>query len=196
MNNKTEQFSEEQLERIGNTIIYLLSKINDVPKTKLLKLLYILDEESIKRSGMPFLNLKYKVWHLGPVPERIFSDISSNEISDEVIMLRDYISIKKENKDGTYYNIESEFCSDEFSKSDIKFLNEIIEKFGKLTAKQLVAYTHREGTLWSKIAKNQDLLVKFETKEKTYTDFEIDLTELIKGDKVKEAMHKEYQIFN
>jgi uncharacterized phage-associated protein len=189
---KNEQFSDEQLEKIGNTIIYLLNKISNMPKTKLLKLLYILDEEAMKRSGMPFLNLNYKVWHLGPVAEEIFNDLSS----DEITLLSKYISIKETAAKATYYNAEKEFCSDEFSKSDIKFLDEIIKDFGSFSAEELVKYTHREGTIWHKIAKNEGLTEVFNNKKRLSSDFDIDLTELIKGDKRKEAMYKEYQLFN
>ena len=63
------KFSSEQLEKIGNTVVYLADRIENLSKTKLLKLLYILDEISIKKSGIPMLNLKYKVWKFGPVSE-------------------------------------------------------------------------------------------------------------------------------
>lgn len=55
------KLSEEQIDKIGNSIIYFLQKIEDLSKTKVLKLLYILDELSIKKSGIPFFNLKYKL---------------------------------------------------------------------------------------------------------------------------------------
>ena len=54
-------FDKEQLSKIGNALIYLSSNINRLPKTKALKLIYILDELSIKQSGIPFFNLQYKV---------------------------------------------------------------------------------------------------------------------------------------
>ena len=43
-----------QVEKIGNTVVYLSQKIPTLKKTKLLKLLYILDEISIKKTGIPF----------------------------------------------------------------------------------------------------------------------------------------------
>ncbi len=58
-------YSQEQTSKIGNTVVYLASNVENSSKTKLLKLLYLLDEISIKTSGIPFLNLQYKdmeVW--------------------------------------------------------------------------------------------------------------------------------------
>lgn len=57
------KLSEEQIDKIGNSIIYFSQKIEDLSKTKVLKLLYILEELSIKKSGIPFFNLKYKLWN-------------------------------------------------------------------------------------------------------------------------------------
>jgi len=80
-------YTREQIEKIGNSIVYLSSKIDKISKTKLLKLLYVLDEISIKRSGIPFLNLKYKVWKFGPVADDLFVEFSSSPS-----MLKDFIN--------------------------------------------------------------------------------------------------------
>jgi len=192
MKNKYEQFSEEQLEKVGNTIIYLLNKIDDVPKTKLLKLLYILDEEAVKRSGRPFLNLHYKVWHLGPVAEEIFNDLSS----DEVTLLSEYISIKERPDKATYYKAEKAFCDDEFSNNDIKLLDEIIDKFGHFTSKELVKYTHREGSLWNKIAEENGILKELENEQIPSTNLKIDLSRLIENDEFKKSIFNQYKLYN
>lgn len=47
------KFSDDQLDKIGNALIYLADKLPQLTKTKLLKLLYIMDEISIKKSGIP-----------------------------------------------------------------------------------------------------------------------------------------------
>ncbi len=72
--------------KIGNTIIYFSQHIDQLSKTKLLKLLYILDEISISRSGIPVLNLKFKAWKFGPVSEDLFIELSS-----ELSFLKDFL---------------------------------------------------------------------------------------------------------
>jgi uncharacterized phage-associated protein len=67
-------------------LIYLSQKMGELSKTKALKLLYILDELAIKKSGIPFFNLKYKVWKFGPVSEEIFIDLSS-----DISLLKGYV---------------------------------------------------------------------------------------------------------
>ena len=56
------------MQKIGNALVYLSSHISDLSKTKLLKLVYLLDEVSIRKSGVPIFNLTYKVWKFGPEP--------------------------------------------------------------------------------------------------------------------------------
>lgn len=131
------KLSENQIDKLGNTLIYLLENVPDVSKTKLLKLVYILDEFSIKKSGIPFLNLGYKVWQFGPVSEELFI-----ELSDEPILLNGYI----QNKGNGTFKAVKPFSDDEFSDNDMELLDEIIANFGSRTATELVNYTHRKNT--------------------------------------------------
>jgi uncharacterized phage-associated protein len=146
------KYSPRQLEKNGHTVIYLSQKIPSLSKTKLLKPLYILEEISTKKSGLPFLNLKYKVWKFGPVSEEIFIDLSS-----ETTLLSKYI--KSNNNEGV-----SEICpkiafsDDEFSDNDIELMNFVIEKYGNSSAKELVSYTHRVNSPWHSTAKENSLL--------------------------------------
>ncbi|MDI9605335.1 MAG: DUF4065 domain-containing protein, partial [Bacteroidota bacterium] len=82
------KLTDEQLDKVGNAMVFLSRGIPDISKTKLLKLMYMLDEISIIRSGIPFFNLQYKVWKLGPVTEEIFI-----ELSDELTWLDKYVKV-------------------------------------------------------------------------------------------------------
>ncbi len=48
-------------------------------KTKLLKLLYLLEERSFLLFGTPFLGLDFEVWKLGPVPKEIYGTITESD---------------------------------------------------------------------------------------------------------------------
>ena len=81
----------DEINKIGNTIVYLAQNIPQLSKTKLLKLLYLLDEVSIKEFAIPFLNLEYYVWQAGPVATEIFGEISQDfesSILDQFLRLR------------------------------------------------------------------------------------------------------------
>ena len=154
------KFNETQLDKIGNSVVYLSKNIPQLSKTKLLKLLYILDELSIKKSGIPFLNLKYKVWKFGPVSEELFIDLSS-----ETKILEGFIQ-KNSDEGVNYITPIVEFNDDEFSDNDIELMDYVIENFGNKTAKELIKYTHRKNSPWYNTAKENDVLELLEYLEK------------------------------
>lgn len=171
-------YSVDTISKIGNAIIYLAERIPDLGKTKLLKLLYLLEEHSILYNKSPFFGLEFEVWHLGPVAKDIFIEF------DEPNMLDEYISINKYADTGYKTSIikpKKEFDDSEFSDNDILLLDKIIDNFGSNTAKQLVDITHRKGSLWHKAADENKLLEHFEKKSIISTPIKIDLSELISG---------------
>jgi uncharacterized phage-associated protein len=180
------KFDSSQIEKIGNTVVYLSEKISLLSKTKLLKILYILDEISIKKSGIPFLNLKYKVWKFGPVSEELFIDLSS-----EPKILENYI--EKKNEDGVdFIKAITKFNDDEFSDNDIDLMEYVIQKFGGMSAKELVTYTHRLNSPWYNTAKEHDILDLLETEAINNTDLVIDMSQLVFHDEIKREIYSDY----
>lgn len=49
-----ENLSIEQIEKIGNAVIYFSTRVSELTKTKLLKLLFLLEEHSIKNMANLF----------------------------------------------------------------------------------------------------------------------------------------------
>ncbi len=180
------RFSEVQLNKIGNCVVYLSSKISHLSKTKLLKLLYILDELSIKKSGIPFLNLKYKVWKFGPVSEELFIDLSS-----EIKILERFIQ-KKHEDNVNYITPIADFNDDEFSDNDIELMDYVIEKFGGKTSNELIGYTHRKNSPWYKTAKDKNVLELLEKEIINNTEYLIDMEQLIYHDSRKREIYNDF----
>ncbi len=178
------KFSSEQLEKIGNTVVYLADRIENLSKTKLLKLLYILDEISIKKSGIPMLNLKYKVWKFGPVSEELFIDLSSEPTLLEKFIDRDI--------EGNFIVSKVKFNEDEFSENDIDLMNLVIEKYGDKTAKELISYTHRVNAPWHNTAMEKAVLELLENEIINNTEYIIDMSSIILHDERKLDIYKEY----
>lgn len=180
------RLSDDQIDKVGNSIIYLSEKIGDLSKTKALKLIYILDELSIKKSGIPFFNLTYKVWKFGPVSEEIFIDLSS-----EITLLKKYV--KRTSEEGvTLIKPIVEFNDDEFSDNDIDLLDFVIEKFGNISAKDLIYYTHRKNSPWHNTAKENSVLELLEKEEINNTELIIDMGSLINHDERKKNIYSEF----
>lgn len=175
------------LDKIGNTIIFLADRINDLSKTKLLKILYLLDEFSIKQSGIPFLDLKYEVWQHGPVAQEIFVDLS-----DEPVLLKEFIGISQaDNK--TYIHSKKEFCDDEFSQNELDLLEKLTNAVVSKPAYVLVNYTHKKDSLWYNTANRHNLLELFENGLKNSSNIELDFDEILQDDPVKRAIYNHHK---
>jgi len=184
-------YSPDQISKIGNTVVFLAEKIENLSKTKILKLLYILDELSIKKSGIPFLNLKYKVWKFGPVSEDIFIDLSTSPT-----ILKGYIERSLSTEGKTVITSLVKFEDDEFSQNDIDLLNIVTSEFGNKTAKELISYTHREKSPWHNTAKENSILELLEKEVISNTEYVIDLSELVNHDSRKKELYNDYIAFN
>lgn len=186
-------FTKDQKEKIGNSIIYFSDNIDNLSKTKLLKLLYLLEELSVKSFGIPFLNIDYKVWKYGPVNFDIFAELSEPDI------FKNYFKIAQTESGECYISPKKKFNDDEFSGNEIMLMDIIIKKYGKLSAKSLVNICHKKDTLWYKIASENNLFELFNKNQVKSTDFLIDLSNYIKEDKSKFSAytsHKEFLSFS
>jgi len=163
-------YSRSDIEKIGNAIIYFAERIPDLSKTKLLKLLYLLEESFVKKYQLPFLNLEFEVWQAGPVSRDIFIDLS-----DEPLLLKDFISVEKKD-DATFIRPVAGFSDDEFSDNEMEMLDLVVEHFGSKTASDLVKRTHQKNSNWYNIAKEKGLLILFENRLTNSSDEKIDLT--------------------
>lgn len=179
-------YSKEQIDKIGNTVVYLTEKIKNASKTKIIKLLYILDEISIKKSGIPFLNLEYKVWKFGPVANDIFVEFSSAPS-----LLREYIIRSTTVEGHDYISPKQAFKDDEFSQNELDLLDFVIAKFKDYTSDDLIAYTHRKNSPWYNTAVKNSVLELLENEKISTTDFVIDMSELVSYDDRKLNIYRE-----
>ncbi|WP_319589276.1 Panacea domain-containing protein [uncultured Draconibacterium sp.] len=174
-------YSKSEIEKIGNTIIFLAERIPDLSKTKLLKLLYLAEEVYARKSHLPFLGLEFQVWQAGPVARDIFI-----ELSDEPNLLKNHIELNKTNE-ATYIQNKAKFNDDEFNDSELELLNFIVARFGGKSASELVTITHRKNSNWFRVASEKNLLTLFENGLTNSSDEKIDFT--------REMNEREKEIF-
>lgn len=168
-------FTKDQIDKIGNTIIYLSKNIIDLNKTKILKILFLLEEASIKKFGFPFFGIDFQIWRLGPVPKDIFIDLS-----EEVPMLLSSY-VKRDENNPLNFNGIADFNDDEFSDDDMEILK-IISTFSKnKTASELVNYTHNHNSLWRKSAMQNGVLELLEQGLTNSTEYTIDFSLLFEN---------------
>lgn len=167
-------------EKIGNILILLSSKIQPLYHTKLLKLLFLIDERSINETGMPITWLDYKAWKLGPVSPEIYDLRFLN------CPYQEYVNIIREDQ-GTRIIPAVDFDDAVMSDYDMSILNEIISKYQYTPAAELVNLTHEPDGLWNKTIKKYNIVFD----EIGISPYDIDLTESIKDDSTKLLQYNE-----
>lgn len=164
-------YSKEVISKVGNAMVYMAEHVPELSKTKLLKLLYLLEEESVKKNKLPFFGIPFEIWQAGPVANPVFFDLGM----DTPALFADFITtIRKEN--ATYILSVAPFDSGEFSDNDLAVMDDVIKTYGHWTAFYLVEYLHGERTAWYKKAKETGLLEAFEKEMTNRSDYEIDFT--------------------
>lgn len=169
------KYSEENISRIGNAAIYIAEHTSDLSKTKLLKLLYLMEERSALKYQQPFLGISYEVWQAGPVAKDIYIDLS-----DGAVLLSKYVKTElvklDDGRDAQYIHPVAAFNDDDFSAYEIRLMDEVLKEYGNKTATELVDIVHQKNTLWYQIAKEKGLLEPFRNHECNNSDYVIDFT--------------------
>lgn len=181
-------FRSQLNSKIGNLLNYLSTRIPHLSMTKALKLLYLIDETSYMRTGVPVTWLDYKVWEMGPVAEELYNELRFDQklvMHNKPLSLERYIQTEK--KEGPEGQVQvtllpnGNYSLDEFAAFEIELIENIVDRFGSYTAKQLIQLLHEKNTLWHKCVSDNELQLNFKVYSKK-SNHTIDFSELIKDD--------------
>ena len=165
------RFSEPSRQKLGNTVLYIAQHAKYPYKTEILKLLYLMEELSVRQYNTPFLGIPFSVWRLGPVSVDVFE-----ELSDGPVILGDFITLQFNGQGLRVTPVaDREFNDDEFSDNDITVMEKVMKKYGDMDSEALIALTHKEGSLWYETAKEHGLLQDFEQKRANSSNIVIDM---------------------
>lgn len=185
-------FRSQLNNKIGNLLNYLSTRIPNLSMTKALKLLYLIDETAYMRTGVSVTWLDYKVWEMGPVAEELYNELRYDQSllqNGEPLNLESFIQTEKTEGFGGQTQIiirpKGQYRLEEFSAYEKELLDNVIDKFGSYTAKQLINLLHEENTLWHKHVTDNDLKLNFQVYGKK-SNHTIDFAELIKDDPIKQ----------
>ncbi len=162
--------------RVGQVLNYIAAKY--VPYlyfTKLVKLLFLIDEESVKLYGVPITWLEYNVFDKGPLPGRLWLNIPKGDND-----FLDFISVQ-EDEYGYKVLPNGKYELSEFTNFEISTIDATLEKYGQYSVEELIEITHREDGLWSKLVKEKNI----EFTESDASPYIIDFRDLIKKEKIK-----------
>lgn len=158
--------------KVGALLAYLCVRIPDMHLRKLLKILYLIDEESVRLRAIPVTWLDYQAWEKGPVAYEVY-EVKNGAFAE-------YICCEKKG-DGKWhvdalkksvYAAEKDF--QQASQWEMELVERIIEHCKDLTADQLTAETHTPDSLWSKVVQEHNI----DFRKNSKTDYLIDLNRL------------------
>lgn len=184
-------------DKISNVLNYFASQIDYLSMTKTLKLLYILDETSIKETGTPVTWLDYKVWEKGPVAIDVYNEITKQETFNyqgKELSLLHSIELEKKfnaerNSDEIYLKPKSDFNNSVFNRYELNLLETVVFKYGNWNASQLIEFLHEEGSLWHKMVSKHDLKNHFKKISKI-TNHSIEFNDLLKDNPILQMAAK------
>jgi len=142
------------------------------------------------RSGAPVTWLDYKVWEMGPVAEELYNELRYDQSlmqNGQVINLESFIETKKtdgfegQSQITIYPKGHYDLC--EFSTFEKELIENIVDRFGSYTTRQLINLLHEENTLWHKHVTDNNLQLNFKVYGKK-SNHTIDFAELIKDDPI------------
>lgn len=136
-------------EKLIQAIVYFAQNTQHCGKTKLFKLLYLLDFEHFRQTGRSVTGLSYFAWKMGPVPVAI--DEEWNEFEPD---LASAIRIKPEPQfDHTRQTVVPivKFDDSHFSKRELRLMEQIANSHKTQWAKDMVDVTHAENGAWESV---------------------------------------------
>lgn len=137
-------------EKLLNSIIFFAENTKYCGETKLFKLLYFLDFSHYLETGRSVTGLDYYAWKMGPVPVSLREEIDCPETD-----MADSISFKfvKTRFDNPMRQATAKTAFDpsNFSKRELKILNDLAKKYFESKSDQMIEETHFENLPWHQV---------------------------------------------
>ena len=137
--------------KLINAIIYFAGHTKYCGKTKLLKLLYLVDFKNFKQTGKSITGLEYYAWKMGPVPRELFEELSGNMKPDIKSAIHDLPAGEGFKQIRPKKKFDSQF----FSKNEMKLLEDIAFVFKDTMADAMVESTHLKNEPWDRTLKKK-----------------------------------------
>lgn len=171
--------------KIGALLAYLSFSMPNVELRKLLKIIYLIDEQSVKERAFPMTWLDYYAWAKGPVAIDVY-EIKNGAMSDFVSCAKNSAGkwIVAPKKNAEFPVLQGMKAFSEYEKS---IIDGVIAKYGKSSSDELTNITHERNSLWYKIVTENNIDFSKNPKSNCH----IDLNRLNHGDTDREEIYEE-----
>ncbi|MDE6770733.1 MAG: SocA family protein [Muribaculaceae bacterium] len=139
----------------GILLAYIANKIPNIHLRKLLKIIYLIDENFTIKRGFPLTWFDYYVWEKGPVSPEVY-EVKNGAFSD-------YVSVSTNARGKKIINSVKphEFLiykeMGDFSQSEIKEVDLLLDLYKDKSADELSELTHTPNSIWSKVVNDNHI---------------------------------------
>jgi len=179
--------NSNKLSKLKDIVSLIVENEGNTSKTRLLKLLFIIDRESVKRFGHKIAGLEYRVWKMGPVQYDVYDNLSNDNGS----FFSNILKISYKDETCTLVRSIVENPKDNLSKNEIDLIKDIIKENQATNTADLIDDLHQPGSLWRVTAENNGVYDKLENGSITTTELEIDFESLVSNDPLLLGIYKD-----
>lgn len=143
-------YAQLSLDRLKNTMLYVLEYCGDVWCTKMNKLLFYIDFMAYRERGFAITGLSYRAIDFGPVPERwdkVYSEFQ--EIRQDFQKIGEY--------DGVILKAKGKADTSLFTEEELGIIGVVCERFGKMSSRKISGLSHEE-VAWTEYHVNHELI--------------------------------------
>lgn len=187
MPKQKESLTTSQLARFGNAVLYFTTHIEAPNKTKVLRLLYLCEERSVKKYGESFFGVVFHAWKWGPIQRQVWKLLEPDN-DEEDQSLAAYVNPVIEEGANSRVSLEPVgiFSPDVFSQQELDILEALANEYRTDEAANAIDLTKKTGSLWfNAVKKEKGLLQKFENGKQSKSHQKINFAELLEDGPVR-----------
>lgn len=136
-------------EKLVNAIVFFARNTQYCGKTRLFKLLYLLDFHHFRETGRGVTGLEYHAWKNGPVPFALVQEW--DDLEADLAAAVDIVPERVIDYDRQRVDAKVAFEDSHFSKRELRLMQELAHRHHDEMTKPLIGLTHEERGPWDKI---------------------------------------------
>lgn len=136
-------------EKLINAIVFFAANTRYCGKTKLFKLLYLLDFQHFRATGRSVTGMQYRAWKHGPVPFELVQEW--DEFEPDLAAAIEIVPEPVFDYDRLRIEASAPFDDRHFTKRELKLMQELAARYRDEMTRPLIGLTHEERGPWDKI---------------------------------------------
>ena len=139
-------------EKLINVAVFFAAHTHHCGKIKLIKLLYLLDFEHFRQTGVSVTGLEYRAMRMGPVPMELYQewDAPETDFAEAIdIIPEKVVDFVRES-----VHPKRPFDDSHFTRRELRLMADLAERFRDDFSKPMINVTHAERGPWAAIWDN------------------------------------------